>query len=149
VPKAGGFKTLAAQSGCVVVFMTIWILSAQGSGQRRRYSQCTGAAFTSVLIDVGVRISMDGRGRWMDNVFIERLRRSLKHENVYLKGHAEESKLERALAKGSPSGISPGTACKGRAGCGAWDLFMSPRNVTDTQISSELSFHRLPGFRKS
>ena len=35
--------------------------------------QFTGAAFTGVLIDAGVRISMDGRGRWMDNVFIERL----------------------------------------------------------------------------
>ena len=41
-------------------------------------SQFTGAAFTSALIDAGVRISMDGRGRWMDNVFIERLWRSLK-----------------------------------------------------------------------
>jgi putative transposase len=52
-------------------------------------SQFTGAAFTSVLIDAGVRISMDGRGRWMDNVFIERLWRSLKHEDVYLKGYAD------------------------------------------------------------
>jgi putative transposase len=51
-------------------------------------SQFTGAAFTSVLINAGVRISMDGRGRWMDNVFIERLWRSLKHEDVYLKGYA-------------------------------------------------------------
>jgi len=52
-------------------------------------SQFTGAAFTSVLIEAGVRISMDGRGRWMDNVFIERLWRSLKHEDVYLKGYAD------------------------------------------------------------
>jgi putative transposase len=51
-------------------------------------SPFTGAAFTSVLINAGVRISMDGRGRWMDNVFIERLWRSLKHEDVYLKGYA-------------------------------------------------------------
>jgi transposase InsO family protein len=36
----------------------------------------------------GVRISIDGRGRWMDNVFIERLWRSLKHEHIYLKGYA-------------------------------------------------------------
>ena len=47
-------------------------------------SQFTGAAFTGVLIGAGVRISMDGRGRWMDNVFIERLWRSLKYECVYL-----------------------------------------------------------------
>ena len=46
-------------------------------------SQFTSLAFTSVLRDAEVRISMDGRGRWMDNVFIERLWRSLKYECVY------------------------------------------------------------------
>ena len=48
-------------------------------------SQFTSAAFTGVLIEAGVRISMDGRGRWLDNVFIERVWRSLKYEDVYLK----------------------------------------------------------------
>src|SRR5215213_9528511 len=52
-------------------------------------SQFTSAAFTGVLAAAGIRISMDGRGRWMDNVFIERLWRSLKHEEVYLKGYAD------------------------------------------------------------
>ena len=52
-------------------------------------SQFTSAAFTGMLIAAGVRISMDGRGRWMDNVFIERLWRSLKHEDIYLKGYAD------------------------------------------------------------
>lgn len=47
-------------------------------------SQFTSPRFTKVLIETGVRISMDGRGRWMDNVFIERLWRSLKYECVYL-----------------------------------------------------------------
>jgi putative transposase len=51
--------------------------------------QFTSAAFTGVLTAAGIRISMDGRGRWMDNVFIERLWRSLKHEDVYLKGYAD------------------------------------------------------------
>jgi hypothetical protein len=51
-------------------------------------SQFTGATFTGALIEAGVRISMDGRGRWMDNVFIERVWRSLKYEDVYLKGYA-------------------------------------------------------------
>jgi putative transposase len=46
-------------------------------------SQFTSAAFTGALAAQGVAISMDGRGRWMDNVFIERLWRSLKHEDVY------------------------------------------------------------------
>ena len=48
-------------------------------------SQFTSAEFTDVLSGAGVRISMDGRGRWMDNVFIERLWRSLKYESVYLR----------------------------------------------------------------
>ena len=52
-------------------------------------SQFTGAAFTGALIEAGVRISMDGRGRWMDNVLIERVWRSLKYEDVYLKGYAD------------------------------------------------------------
>ena len=52
-------------------------------------SQFTGADFTGVLIEADVRISMDGRGRWMDNVFIERVWRSLKYEDIYLKGYAD------------------------------------------------------------
>lgn len=47
-------------------------------------SQFTSFAFTATLKDAGIRISMDGRGRWMDNVFIERLWRSLKYECVFL-----------------------------------------------------------------
>ena len=47
-------------------------------------SQFTSVDFTDVLKVAGVRISMDGKGRWMDNVFIERLGRSLKYECVYL-----------------------------------------------------------------
>src|SRR5215813_11047262 len=48
-------------------------------------SQFTSIAFTGVLDRAGIQISMDGRGRWMDNVFIERLWRSLKYEDIYLK----------------------------------------------------------------
>ena len=47
-------------------------------------SQFTSVAFTGRLREGGVRISMDGRGRCMDNIFIERLWRSLKYEAVYL-----------------------------------------------------------------
>ena len=47
-------------------------------------SQFTSQEFTEILKRAGVRISMDGKGRWMDNVFIERLWRSLKYECVYL-----------------------------------------------------------------
>jgi putative transposase len=52
-------------------------------------SQFTSVAFTGVLEKVGIRISMDGRGRWMDNVFIERLWRSLKYEDLHLKGYTD------------------------------------------------------------
>ncbi len=47
-------------------------------------SQFTSFAFTNTLKDAGIKISMDGKGRWMDNVFIERLWRSLKYECVFL-----------------------------------------------------------------
>ena len=61
-------------------------------------SQFTSAAFTGVLTAAGVRISMDGRGRWMDNVFIERLWRSLKHEDIYLKGYADGREAHAGIA---------------------------------------------------
>src|SRR5438132_12627474 len=50
-------------------------------------SQFTGAAFTGVLIKNGIAISMDGKGAWRDNVFVERLWRSIKYEEVYLRGY--------------------------------------------------------------
>ena len=52
-------------------------------------AQFTGSAFTEVLKGAGVAISMDGKGRWVDNVFVQRLWRSVKYEEVYL--HAYES----------------------------------------------------------
>jgi len=47
-------------------------------------SQFTDEDFTSILLNRGIKVSMDGKGRWMDNIFIERLWRSLKYEEVYL-----------------------------------------------------------------
>lgn len=64
-------------------------------------SQFTSADFTDVLRDAEVRISMDGRGRWMDNVFIERLWRSLKYECVYLNAR---SRPAPSCAPGSAGG---------------------------------------------
>jgi putative transposase len=60
-------------------------------------SQFTSVAFTGALAAAGIRISMDGRGRWMDNVFIERLWRSLKHEEVYLKGYADGGEAKAGI----------------------------------------------------
>ena len=62
-------------------------------------SQFTSAAFAGALEKAGVAISMDGRGRWMDNVFIERLWRSLKYEDVYLKGYADGREAARGIAE--------------------------------------------------
>ncbi len=60
-------------------------------------AQFTSEAFTGVLKDAGVRISMDGRGRWIDNVFIERLWRSLKYEEIYLKAYESVAEAIRAI----------------------------------------------------
>ena len=49
-------------------------------------SQFTSGRFTQPLLDAGVAISMDGRGRALDNIFVERLWRSVKYEGVYLQG---------------------------------------------------------------
>lgn len=62
-------------------------------------SQFTSAAFTDVLKREGVVISMDGRGRAFDNIFVERLWRSVKHEDVYLKGYAAMGELLLGLSE--------------------------------------------------
>lgn len=62
-------------------------------------SQFTSTAFTDVLTAAGIRISMDGKGRWMDNVFIERLWRSLKYEDLYIKGYADGAELRAGLGQ--------------------------------------------------
>src|ERR1700689_4664568 len=61
-------------------------------------SQFTSAAFTGALAEAGVAISMDGRGRWMDNVFIERLWRKVKAEVVFPKGYAAGREAARGIA---------------------------------------------------
>jgi putative transposase len=62
-------------------------------------SQFTGFAFTNLLRTKGIRISMDGPGRWLDNVFIERLWRSLKYENVYLYAYETGSDARAGIGR--------------------------------------------------
>jgi putative transposase len=62
-------------------------------------SQFTSEAFTGVLKREGIIISMDGRGRAFDNIFVERLWRSVKHEDVYLKGYASMGELTVGLTE--------------------------------------------------
>jgi len=61
-------------------------------------SQFTSEGFTSLILSRGVKMSMDGRGRWMDNIFIERLWRSVKYEEVYLKAYESIPEARRELA---------------------------------------------------
>lgn len=61
--------------------------------------QFTSEAWTGRLTELGIRISMDGRGRWMDNVFIERLWRSVKYEEIYLHEHATIPAVEAGLSR--------------------------------------------------
>lgn len=60
-------------------------------------SQFTSEAFTETLQDHNIRISMDGKGRWMDNVFIERLWWSVKYQDIYLKAYSSIAEVRRGL----------------------------------------------------
>jgi putative transposase len=62
-------------------------------------SQFTGAAFTSLLINNGIAISMDGKGAWRDNVFVERLWRSVKYEEVYLRAYDGVSEARASVGR--------------------------------------------------
>jgi putative transposase len=62
-------------------------------------SQFTSEAFIAILTTNGIRISMDSRGRWMDNIFIERLWRSVKYEDVYLKAYGSIPEARHGLSE--------------------------------------------------
>jgi putative transposase len=62
-------------------------------------SQFTAEAFVSVLKDRGIAISMDGKGAWRDNVFVERLWRSVKYEEVYLKAYTSVTEARDSLGR--------------------------------------------------
>ena len=90
-------------------------------------SQFTSEAFTGRLKKEGIQISMDGKGRWADNVFVERLWRSLKYEHVYL--HAYESVAEARMKIGR-----------------YFDFYNSqrPHSSLEAQTPDQVSFHRPP-----
>lgn len=62
-------------------------------------SQFTSQEWTDKLQEWGVQISMDGKGRWMDNVFIERLWRSIKYEDIYLREYATVAALDTGVSR--------------------------------------------------
>lgn len=60
-------------------------------------SQFTATAFTDAVLDRGIKLSMDGKGAWRDNVFVERVWRSVKYEEVYLKAYESVSHARRSI----------------------------------------------------
>ena len=62
-------------------------------------SQFTGSAFTGVLASHGIAISMDGKGAWRDNVFVERLWRSVKYEEVYLRAYESVGEARNSIGR--------------------------------------------------
>ena len=90
-------------------------------------SQFTSTAFTDVLLKAGVIISMDGKGSWRDNVFVERLWRSIKYEEVYLKAY--------------------GTVAEARASIGRYVHFYNsrrPHSSLDRKTPDQAYSNRLP-----
>ena len=117
LPMARGFLYLVAimdwHSRCVVAwrlsntmeadFCVDALKEALGQGQPEVFntdqgSQFTSLEFTRVLQDHGVKISMDGKGRYADNIFVERLWRTVKYEEVYLKAYANATEARRELS---------------------------------------------------
>jgi hypothetical protein len=78
-----------------------------------------GGPWAGVVMAAGVRILMDGRGRWMDNVFIERLWRSLKHDDISLKGSRTAARRTAASLRGLRFTI-PGTHIRRSASARQW-----------------------------
>ena len=109
-------------------------------------SQFTSEAFTGVLTEAGVRISMDGRGRVFDNIFVERLWRTVKYEEVYLKdyrdlevaqqslrqyfGFYNEERLHQALAYRTPAVVYGEVGSRKRgAACALHNVLCPPRGA--------------------
>ena len=118
VPLASGFMYLAAVIDWFSRYVIGWRLSntldgsfclemleeALKGGKPEVFNtdqgvQFTAAAFTGRLESAGVAVSMDGRGRALDNVFVERLWRSVKYEDIYIQGHESVPELHRGLGR--------------------------------------------------
>jgi len=117
VPLPGGFMYLAATIDWYSRLVVAWRLSntldgsfcqdmleaALATGTPAVFNtdqgvQFTARAFTARVERAGAQVSMDGRGRCLDTVFVERLWRSVKYEDVYLRGYESVPDLERGLA---------------------------------------------------
>ena len=72
-------------------------------------SQFNSEVFTGLLLEQGIQISMDGKGRYLDNIFVERLWRSLKYEEVYLNAYQNGTEARNRIA-GLSGLLQPGTS---------------------------------------
>lgn len=118
VPLAAGFMYLAAVIDWFSRYVIAWRLSntldgsfcvemleeALAQGRPEVFNtdqgvQFTAAAFTGRLVEAGVAVSMDGKGRCLDNVFVERLWRTVKYEELYLRCYETVPELERGLTR--------------------------------------------------
>jgi putative transposase len=118
VPMATGFMYLAAVIDWYSRYVVAWRLSntldgsfclemleeALRGGRPEVFNtdqgvQFTAAAFVGCLEGAGVAVSMDGRGRALDNVFVERLWRSVKYEDIYIRGYETVPDLHRGLSR--------------------------------------------------
>ena len=118
LPMAQGFQYLVAVMDWHSRYVVAWRLSntletgfcvealteALGCGRPEVFNTDQGSQFTSrefirVLEDRGAKISMDGKGRYADNIFVERLWRTVKYEEVYLKAYANATEARRELGE--------------------------------------------------
>ncbi|MDI6809746.1 MAG: integrase core domain-containing protein, partial [Candidatus Eisenbacteria bacterium] len=84
---------------CVRALERALTLSTPGIFNSDQGSQFTSLEFTGRIEKLGVAVSMDGRGRAMDNIFVERLWRTVKYEEVYLKSYETVAEAKESLAK--------------------------------------------------
>lgn len=96
---AWGLTNTMDVNSCVDVLQDALALGEPVIFNTDQGSQFTSPVFTQVLLDRGILISMDGRGRALDNVFVERLWRSVKYEEIYLKDHQTVPELLQGLRR--------------------------------------------------
>jgi len=84
---------------CLVALEKALGLGTPGIFNTDQGAQFTSLAFTQALLDKGIKISMDGRGRALDNIFVERLWRTVKYENIYMNDYLSVPELRSGLKR--------------------------------------------------
>jgi putative transposase len=103
-------------------------------------AQFTSAAFTAKLAAAGIAISMDGRGRFLDNIFIERLWRSIKYEEVHLKAYADGREARAGIGQWIDfyNHRRPHQAMSNQRPMNVWREGMDNRNALDEAVDMTL-----------